>query len=133
MAARGLLSNPAMFAGYSETPPICLQDWLTLTKLMEVPFICFHHHVVFMTEKLLSKNQRNILNQLKTEENVLQFLEENLQVSPEIYSLKFRSYSRVQCDYSSILNKMTDKIEQTKNEDVVHESYLGDSVIFDKL
>ncbi|PIK62818.1 hypothetical protein BSL78_00269 [Apostichopus japonicus] len=29
MAARGMLQNPAMYAGYSETPLCCVQDWVT--------------------------------------------------------------------------------------------------------
>ncbi len=29
MAARGILSNPAMYAGYSHTPLQCVQDWVS--------------------------------------------------------------------------------------------------------
>jgi len=29
MAARGLLANPAMFAGYDATPIECVADWVS--------------------------------------------------------------------------------------------------------
>jgi len=30
MAARGMLSNPAMYAGYDQTPLHCVQDWVRI-------------------------------------------------------------------------------------------------------
>ena len=30
MAARGIMRNPAMYAGYDETPHQCIQDWVSL-------------------------------------------------------------------------------------------------------
>lgn len=32
MAARGILSNPAMFAGYDHTPAECVADWVGTQK-----------------------------------------------------------------------------------------------------
>lgn len=29
MAARGMLANPAMFAGYQNTPEQCVKDWVS--------------------------------------------------------------------------------------------------------
>lgn len=29
MAARGILTNPAMYAGYSHTPIECVSDWVS--------------------------------------------------------------------------------------------------------
>ena len=30
MAARGILANPAMYAGYEETPLECVKDWVSV-------------------------------------------------------------------------------------------------------
>lgn len=32
MAARGMLSNPAMFAGYDSTPLQCVTDWVCAVR-----------------------------------------------------------------------------------------------------
>ncbi|XP_016402170.1 tRNA-dihydrouridine(20a/20b) synthase [NAD(P)+]-like, partial [Sinocyclocheilus rhinocerous] len=45
MAARGLLANPAMFAGYEETPLQCVWDWVDIAVEHGTPFTCFHHHL----------------------------------------------------------------------------------------
>ena len=34
MAARGMLANPAMFAGYQNTPEQCVKDWVSQTFLL---------------------------------------------------------------------------------------------------
>ncbi|KAJ9586026.1 hypothetical protein L9F63_020323 [Diploptera punctata] len=60
MAARGILSNPAMFAGYATTPFTCVEDWIAISKQTNVSFQCFHHHLVFMLEKVLPKSKRLI-------------------------------------------------------------------------
>ena len=36
MAARGILNNPAMYAGYNCTPLQCVTDWVSLRGRMEV-------------------------------------------------------------------------------------------------
>ena len=33
MAARGILQNPAMYAGYDETPLECVKDWVSISNL----------------------------------------------------------------------------------------------------
>ena len=37
MSARGMLQNPAMFAGYDETPLQCVRDWVSwvVTSIVE--------------------------------------------------------------------------------------------------
>ncbi|KAK2847154.1 hypothetical protein Q5P01_010153 [Channa striata] len=51
MAARGLLANPAMFAGYEETPLECIWDWVDISIAQGTPFSCFHHHLIYMLER----------------------------------------------------------------------------------
>jgi len=78
MAARGLLENPAMFAGYAETPRECLVSWVRLSLLTGTPFSCFHHHLSYMTENLLPyKAERKVFNALQSTAAVLDFMREN--------------------------------------------------------
>ncbi|CAA9994354.1 unnamed protein product [Nesidiocoris tenuis] len=85
MAAQGMLNNPALFAGAKFTPISCVQDWIDLTLHSDVTFQCFHHHLVFMMEKILTKEQRKVFNNLHDEREVADFLNAELDVAiPEI-------------------------------------------------
>ena len=55
MAARGLLHNPAMFAGYDVTPLRCIRDWTRIAMMTGTPFNTFHHHLIYMCEAALSR------------------------------------------------------------------------------
>lgn len=81
MAARGMLENPAMFSGSSLTPLSCIQDWVNISLDLEAIFNCFHHHLVFMMEHILTKDQRRIFNSLKNKDDVLDFLKENYNIT----------------------------------------------------
>lgn len=80
MAASGLLTNPALFAGEPVTPMSCVRQWmkLRLDNPKEITFQCYHHHLVFMLEKVLSKNQKKVFNNLKTFESVDNYLNNEL-------------------------------------------------------
>ena len=41
MAARGILSNPAMYAGYQHTPIDCVRQWVSETALLACFFFFF--------------------------------------------------------------------------------------------
>merc|ERR1712080_412965 len=41
MAARGMLENPAMFAGFDVTPTRCVEDWVRLALTTGTPFSVF--------------------------------------------------------------------------------------------
>ncbi|XP_047345415.1 tRNA-dihydrouridine(20a/20b) synthase [NAD(P)+]-like isoform X2 [Vespa velutina] len=82
MSARGILTNPALFSGYTTTPLSCIQDWIDITARIDAHFLCFHHHLVFMTEKMLSKKDRVYLNSLKTRKSVLEFLGNHFDIRP---------------------------------------------------
>ena len=81
MAARGLLTNPALFAGYQKTPVECIQRWISIIQFSEMQFKYLHHHLVFMLEKVLPKKERLIFNVIKTKEEVLTFLNEFYDIS----------------------------------------------------
>ena len=77
MAARGLLDNPAMFAGYEVTPRECVRSWLDYSLGTGTHFTCFHHHLIYMMERLHSKSERKVFNTLSSTSAVLDWLEEN--------------------------------------------------------
>ncbi|XP_064417532.1 tRNA-dihydrouridine(20a/20b) synthase [NAD(P)+]-like isoform X2 [Latimeria chalumnae] len=76
MVARGLLSNPAMFAGYEETPLQCIQDWVDIALEHGTPFTCFHHHLMYMMERITSKQEKKIFNGISSTSAVLDYLSE---------------------------------------------------------
>ncbi|KAG1680892.1 tRNA-dihydrouridine(20a/20b) synthase [NAD(P)+]-like [Nymphon striatum] len=80
MAARGMLENPAMFAGYSHTPACCVQDWLRIALEHGTPFTCLHHHLIFMLDKVMSKSERKIFNVLSSTASVIDYLQENYDI-----------------------------------------------------
>ncbi|XP_025074451.1 tRNA-dihydrouridine(20a/20b) synthase [NAD(P)+]-like isoform X2 [Pogonomyrmex barbatus] len=82
MSARGILTNPALFSGYSTTPLVCVQDWLDITSSISTEFQCFHHHLVFMLEKILPRKDRVLFNSLQNKSSVLEFLETYYNIRP---------------------------------------------------
>ncbi|NXY72247.1 DUS4L synthase, partial [Glareola pratincola] len=74
MVARGLLANPAMFAGYEETPLKCIQDWVDIALEHGTPFTCFHHHLMYMMERITSKQEKKVFNILSSTSAVLDYL-----------------------------------------------------------
>ena len=55
MAARGMLENPAMYSGAITTPASCISDWINIAMDIGTPFSTFHHHLIYMLEKTLSR------------------------------------------------------------------------------
>lgn len=74
MSARGILQNPAMFGGYSRTPRECVEQWIRISLDSGVLFATFHHHLVFMLERVLPKHSRRTFNSMNTFPDVLNFL-----------------------------------------------------------
>ncbi|XP_012284426.1 tRNA-dihydrouridine(20a/20b) synthase [NAD(P)+]-like isoform X2 [Orussus abietinus] len=102
MAANGILTNPAMFSGYSTTPMSCVQDWLNITSNIPTPFLCMHHHLVFMLEKILPKAERRIFNNLQDRTSVLEFLDKYYGLRPTICD---NSLEPTTCHYNPSLIK----------------------------
>jgi len=75
MAARGMLENPAMYAGFETTPDKCISDWCRLALTTGTPFSCFHHHLIYMCQKRISRAERRIFNSLASTAAVLDYIE----------------------------------------------------------
>lgn len=78
MAARGILQNPAMFAGYDNTPLDCVKNWLDISIRLGTTYQCFHNHLVYMLERVLPRSERRIFNALASSSAVIDYLKENL-------------------------------------------------------
>ncbi|OWF41947.1 tRNA-dihydrouridine(20a/20b) synthase [NAD(P)+]-like [Mizuhopecten yessoensis] len=81
MAARGMLENPAMFAGYDTTPVACVKDWLELAISVGTTYQCFHNHLIYMMEKALPRSERRIFNALCSTTAVLDYLSHNYDIN----------------------------------------------------
>ncbi|KAJ2570369.1 tRNA dihydrouridine synthase [Coemansia sp. RSA 1807] len=62
MSARGLLQNPALFAGYAETPLDCVEKYINLALAYGTPTFIFHHHLMYMMESMMSGVERKTFN-----------------------------------------------------------------------
>lgn len=80
MTARGLLQNPAMFAGYEDTPLECVRDWVNMSILYGLPYQFFHNHLIYMLEKILPRPERRVFNALASTSAVVDYLRENYDV-----------------------------------------------------
>ncbi|XP_058059729.1 tRNA-dihydrouridine(20a/20b) synthase [NAD(P)+]-like [Anopheles bellator] len=104
MAARGILSNPALFSGSKSTPPECVARWLNICEQADtdMTFQCMHHHFSFMTESLLAKRERVVLNNLgKDKSKVYDFIRKHIplpEAAPGGGTFEFPS--KLCCTYS---------------------------------
>ncbi|KAF8331923.1 uncharacterized protein EI90DRAFT_901023 [Cantharellus anzutake] len=79
MSGRGLLANPALFAGYDRTPIHAVTNFVHLsTKYGVLPFPLFHRHLGFMLEeRFASRAERSyFLSDLVSYAGVIDWLEE---------------------------------------------------------
>ncbi|KAF8315893.1 FMN-linked oxidoreductase [Clavulina sp. PMI_390] len=94
MSARGLLANPALFAGYESTPNHAISSFMRLATAYTLPFALIHRHIAFMLETApllrdgnphtsltqqkapLSRAARAHYHSLTSIANVVDFLEE---------------------------------------------------------
>ncbi|XP_023221792.1 tRNA-dihydrouridine(20a/20b) synthase [NAD(P)+]-like isoform X3 [Centruroides sculpturatus] len=77
MSARGILQNPAMFAGYKYTPSTCIKDWLDISMQLGTHFTTFHQHLMFMLEKILPRSERKVFNVLTSISSVIDYLDKH--------------------------------------------------------
>lgn len=54
MSARGILENPALYAGRTVTPWECIEDYVDLALSYGTNAFIFHHHLMYMFEKSMS-------------------------------------------------------------------------------
>jgi tRNA-dihydrouridine synthase 4 len=80
MVAQGLLYNPALFAGCTETPIECVKEFVDNSlryPLSSSNHFIFHHHLMYMLEKRMRKPERTFFNTIQSTAGVLDYLEEN--------------------------------------------------------
>ncbi|KAG7528787.1 hypothetical protein FFLO_05928 [Filobasidium floriforme] len=76
MAARGLLANPALFAGYSSTPKHAVENFVELATSYGLAYNLFQRHVSYMLESTMSKHDRLYLNSLGSYSGITDWLED---------------------------------------------------------
>ncbi|ODV84315.1 hypothetical protein CANARDRAFT_29196 [[Candida] arabinofermentans NRRL YB-2248] len=62
MAVRGILNNPAMFAGFKVTPWGCVEKFWNLSTSYGLPFRLIQHHLSCMLDGLINKKLHIELN-----------------------------------------------------------------------
>ncbi|XP_786210.2 tRNA-dihydrouridine(20a/20b) synthase [NAD(P)+]-like [Strongylocentrotus purpuratus] len=77
MSARGILRNPAMYAGYDDTPFQCIQDWVDIGLSLGTNLTYFHHHLMQMLDQYLPGSEKVNFNSLTSTTAVLDYLETN--------------------------------------------------------
>ena len=97
MVARGLLANPAMFSGYQHTPVDCIKNWVDVSLRLGTPFTCFHNHLIYMMDKIVSKSEKRFFNSLQSTPAVLEYLNSNVypysnQLSIVVMTVLFRQF-----------------------------------------
>lgn len=78
MAARGILENPAMFAGYDEVPTKCVQDFLRWAVRCPIPFPLVLHHISDMTARMegFTKKEKRRLMECRDLLDLIDFVED---------------------------------------------------------
>ncbi|EGC35795.1 hypothetical protein DICPUDRAFT_151810 [Dictyostelium purpureum] len=75
MAARGLLSNPALFMGYDKTPIECIEDFINIySEYGGLHPIIFHRHLIYMLYEYQNKNEKSEFNKIKTVSGILDYI-----------------------------------------------------------
>lgn len=149
MVANGILTNPALFSGAHITPLECVQKWVDICFNSEfkslyhddinewyfsaeenakpLTFQCFHHHLVFMLEKILPKLARRIFNNLQTFKGVIEFLDDNLGIKVnKLDNFMHELYKPIPMCYENHLIKYYDlltKYETEHNQNVKSYDY----------
>ncbi|KAI9104727.1 hypothetical protein DFS34DRAFT_575574 [Phlyctochytrium arcticum] len=77
MAARGLLENPALFAGHKFTPVDAVEKYIKLAMGYGSTHFIFHHHLMFMMDRSMSKAQKKTFNCLTSVAGVLDYMDEH--------------------------------------------------------
>jgi tRNA-dihydrouridine synthase 4 len=74
MSARGLLQNPALYAGHSQTPLECVRDWIDLAVPTGLSYGCLHRHLEMMLEEQLSSADKRLLHCMNCLPALLEFV-----------------------------------------------------------
>lgn len=63
MSVRGILTNPALFAGYDKTPWSCIEMFLDLATSYGLPFRITQHHLSQMLDKVIPRKDIKQMNE----------------------------------------------------------------------
>ncbi|KAK4053607.1 tRNA dihydrouridine synthase [Microbotryomycetes sp. JL221] len=75
MSARGLLANPALFAGFNETPFEAVSRFLQISTSCGLIFPLFHRHIAYMLESHFKQRQQRVFfNSLPSYAAVVDYL-----------------------------------------------------------
>ena len=77
MAARGVLENPALFAGYETTPLCCIEDFLDLCLKHGFNFASFKKLFYWMIERNCSKSERLNIIACQSIPQIVQYFHDN--------------------------------------------------------
>lgn len=72
MAVRGILANPALFAGYDKTPWMAVEIFLHLATSYGLPFRITQHHLSEMMDKMLP---RKVLKEMNEKTNLIDLID----------------------------------------------------------
>lgn len=78
MAARGILENPALFAGYDVTPAECVRAFIRHAVRCPIPFPLVLHHVSEMTGRMhgMGKRERKRLMECRDLVDLIDWMDE---------------------------------------------------------
>jgi len=74
MSARGILQNPALFAGFPVTPKKVVTDWLDISLSYGLSFLKIHQHLMFMLYSVHTPSEKQEFNNLKSIPAILDYL-----------------------------------------------------------
>jgi tRNA-dihydrouridine synthase 4 len=91
MVAQGLLENPALFDGYEHTPVDAIKSYVTKAITLGTNHFIFHHHIMFMCDKIMSKQEKKNFNCLYSIPAILDYLEEHYGINFDLDSLQLQT------------------------------------------
>jgi tRNA-dihydrouridine synthase 4 len=77
MVAQGLLENPALFAGYSHTPLEAVKSYAQKAIEYGTNHFVFHHHMMYMLDPSMSKQEKKQFHSLYSIPAVLDYLQDH--------------------------------------------------------
>jgi len=81
MAARGMLDNPAMFAGYETTPLECVQDFVDFSLSLGTSPSLFRHHLGYMLDSTMMGLDKRHFWSLHSTPAILEFLTDRYSIT----------------------------------------------------
>jgi tRNA-dihydrouridine synthase 4 len=79
MSARGLLENPALFAGFDKTPWEAVQKYVELAITYGSCHAIMHHHLVTMMQNILPNSSARHFNTLTSIPSIIDYINDHLQ------------------------------------------------------